>query len=97
MLDKIMAAQQQMADLKQRLDAAMVTGECEGLEVTTTANNNIVGITIPDGLLADKDQLEDYLCIAINRALENAKNVTNSEMVAMAGSMFPGNVFPGIE
>ncbi|MSQ79795.1 MAG: hypothetical protein EXR21_09005 [Flavobacteriaceae bacterium] len=73
MLDKIMAAQQQMAELKQRLDTVMVTGECEGLEVTANANNRFVGVSIPDGLLSDKEQLEDYLCIAMNRALENAR------------------------
>jgi DNA-binding protein YbaB len=39
---------------------------------------------------ADKEQLEDLLLIAVNKALEQAENVNQAEMAAMTQQMFGG-------
>ena len=94
MFDKLMQAQQKAGEVKQRLDAIMVTGVAEGGKITVNANGNKVvqSVIIDDGFLkeADKEQLEELLVIAINKAMEQADNVSQSEMAAMTKEMFGG-------
>jgi DNA-binding protein YbaB len=94
MFDKLMQAQQKAGEVKQRLDAIMVTGVAEGEKITVNANGNKVvqSITIDDDFMkeADKEQLEELLVIAINKAMEQADNVSQSEMAAMTKEMFGG-------
>jgi nucleoid-associated protein EbfC len=94
MFDKLMQAQQKAGEVKKRLDAIAVTGTAEGGKITVTANGNkiIQSITIDERFLkeADKEQLEELLVIAINKAMEQAENVSQSEMAATAKEMFGG-------
>jgi DNA-binding protein YbaB len=94
MFDKLMQAQQKAGEVKQRLDAIMVTGIAEGGKITVNANGNkvIESITIDGDFLkgADKEQLEELLVIAVNKAMEQADNVSQSEMAAMTKEMFGG-------
>ena len=94
MFDKIMEAQQKAGEVKTRLDAVTVTGIAEGGKITITANGNKVvqSVAIDDSLLkdTDKEQLEELLVIAINKAMEQADNVSQSEMAAMTKEMFGG-------
>jgi DNA-binding protein YbaB len=92
MFDKLFEAQQKAGEVKQRLDAIMVTGTAEGGKITVTANANKVlqSIAIDEAFHkeADKEELEELLVIAINKALEQAENVSQSEMAAMTKNMF---------
>ena len=94
MFDKLMQAQQKAGEVKQRLDGITVSGVAEGGKITVTANANkvIQTVTIADELFADgdKEQLEELLVIAINKAMEQADNVSQSEMAAMTKDMFGG-------
>ena len=94
MFDKLMEAQQKAGEVKQRLDAISVTGVAEGGKITVKANGNKVvqAITIDETFLkeADKEELEELLVIAINKALEQADNVGQSEMAAITSAMFGG-------
>ena len=94
MFDKLMQAQQKAGEVKQRLDAITVTGTAEGGKITVTANANkvIQSVAIDDAFFkeADKEQLEELLVIAINKAMQQADNVSQSEMGAMAKDMFGG-------
>jgi DNA-binding YbaB/EbfC family protein len=94
MFDKILEAQQKAGEVKKRLDAITVTGAAEGGKVSVSANGNkkILSITIDEELVqeADKEQLEDLLLIAVNKALEQAENVNQAEMAAMTQQMFGG-------
>jgi nucleoid-associated protein EbfC len=94
MFDKILEAQAKAGEVKKRLDAITVTGTAEGGKVTVNANGNkqILSINIDEDLVkeADKEQLEDLLLIAVNKALEQAENVSQSEMAAMTQQMFGG-------
>ncbi|RFZ83025.1 YbaB/EbfC family DNA-binding protein [Mucilaginibacter terrenus] len=94
MFDKILEAQQKAGEMKQRLDTISVTGTAEGGKITVTANANkvIQSITIDEAFLkeADKEELEELMAIAVNKALEQAENVSQSEMASMANNMFGG-------
>ena len=89
-----MQAQQKAGEMKIRLDAITVTGTAEGGKITVTANANkvIKSVAIADELFneGDKEQLEELLVIAINKAMEQADNISQSEMAAMTKDMFGG-------
>jgi len=95
MFDKLMQAQQQAGEIKKRLDAITVTGTAEGGKITVTANaNKVVQSVVIDEELhkeGDKEQLEELLVIAINKAMEQADSVSQAEMAASAKEMF-GNL-----
>lgn len=94
MFDKLMQAQQKAGEVKQRLDAITVSGTAESGKITVTANGNkvIQSVAIDEDFFkdADKEQLEELLVIAINKAMEQADNVSQSEMAAMTKDMFGG-------
>ena len=94
MFDKLIQAQQKAGEIKQRLDGITVSGSAEGGKITVTANANkiIQSVNIDEELLkdGDKEQLEELLVIAINKAMQQADNVSQSEMAAMTKDMFGG-------
>jgi DNA-binding YbaB/EbfC family protein len=94
MFDKIMEAQQKAGEVKKRLDAITVSGSAEGgkITVTATGNKTILSVNIDEGFFkqADKEEVEELLAIAINKALEQADNVSQSEMAAITQQMFGG-------
>ena len=94
MFDKILEAQQKATEVKKRLDAITVTGTAEGGKISVSANGNkkILSVTIDEELVkeGDKEQLEELVLIAVNKALEQAENVSQSEMAAMTQQMFGG-------
>jgi len=94
MFDKLLAAQQKAEEIKKRLDTISVSSKVEGgkIKVHSTANKRITDILIDPELLnsADKDQLEELLVIAINKTLEQAENVSQTEMQAATRDMMGG-------
>ncbi|HWZ16471.1 MAG TPA: YbaB/EbfC family nucleoid-associated protein [Mucilaginibacter sp.] len=94
MFDKLMQAQQKAGEVKKRLEGITVSGSAEGGKITVTANGNkeIQSVMIDDDFFkdADKEQLGELLVIAINKAMEQADNVSQSEMAAMTKEMFGG-------
>jgi len=94
MFDKLFEAQQKAGEVKKRLDAITVTGTAEGGKITVTANANkaVQTVSIEEGFFkeADKEELEELLVVAINKAMEQADNVSQSEMAAMTKDMFGG-------
>lgn len=94
MFDKLMQAQQKAGEVKKRLDAITVSGSAEGgkISVTTNGNKVVQSITIDEDFFkdADREQLEELLVIAVNKAMEQADNVSQSEMAAMTKEMLGG-------
>ncbi len=94
MFDQILQAQQKAEEIKTRLKAITVTSEVENgaIKVTATADKAIKNIEINASFLkeADKEQLEELLTSALNKALEQAENVSQSEMAAATKDMFGG-------
>jgi DNA-binding YbaB/EbfC family protein len=94
MFDKLMEAQQKAGEIKKRLDAITVSGTAEGGKITVTANGNKVvqSVQIDSDFLAsaDKEEIEELLVMAINKAMEQAENISQSEMAAMTKDMLGG-------
>jgi DNA-binding YbaB/EbfC family protein len=94
MFDKLFEVQAKAGEVKQRLDAITVTGTAEGgkISVTATGNKIIQSVNIDPEFFkeADKEEIEELLTIAINKAMEQADNVSQSEMAAVTKDMFGG-------
>lgn len=94
MFDKLFEAQQKAGEVKQRLDGITVSGNAEGGKIMITANANKVvqSVTIDEDFFknADREELEELLVVAINKTLEQAENVSQSEMAAMTRDMLGG-------
>jgi DNA-binding protein YbaB len=94
MFDKLMAAQHKADEIKKRLDTISVFGEVEGgaIKVTATANKAITAIEIEDNFYeqADKEELEELLLTAINKALIQAEQVSAAEMQSATKDMLGG-------
>lgn len=89
-----MQAQQKAEEIKKRLDNITVVGEAESgkIRVTATGNKKVQSIDINEDFLksADKEELEELLAVAVNKALEQAENVGQSEMQAATQDMLGG-------
>ena len=74
MMGKLKETQQKIEETKKRLDTVLVDEQSSDglLKTTLTANRKIKSIVIDDALLADKEQLEDYLILVLNKAIEKA-------------------------
>ncbi len=92
MFGKLNEAKQKAEEMKQKLEAITVEGSAQGVKVTANANKKITSVNIDANLLQpeNKEQVEDLLVIAIERALEQAENIASAEMRAMMGGMMPG-------
>lgn len=94
MFDKLMQAQQMAGDIKKRLDNISVTGTAEGGKITVVATGNkaIKSISIDPEFYndADREEIEELLAVAVNKAIEQAENVSQSEMAAATKDMFGG-------
>lgn len=94
MFDKLFQAQQKAEEIKSRLDNISVSGEAEGgkIRVIATANKEIKEVKISDDLFAegDKEQIEELLLVALNKAMQQAENVSQTEMSAASQDMLSG-------
>ncbi len=100
MMEQMKKAQQMLEETKVRLNTVLVTGESGGgkVKVTVTANREVRNIEMDDySIFSDKEELEDFLVIALNNALEKANEINEREMaIAARGGMpdIPGmNLF----
>lgn len=97
MMGKLKETQQKVEETKKRLDFVLIDEKsADGLlEVTLTANRTIKNITINEDLLQDKEMLEDYLVNVLNKAIEKATNVHETELAAVAKEGMPN--IPGMD
>jgi len=97
MMGKLKETQEKVEATKKRLDTVMIDEKSSDglLRVTLTANRQIKSIEVADELLEDKEQLEDYLIITLNKAIEKATNVNEAELAAVAKEGIPN--IPGMD
>lgn len=97
MMGKIKETQKKAEATKERLHTVMIDeASSDGLlKVTLTANREIKSISIDDSLLEDKEQLEDYLVLTLNKAIEKATKVNEAELAAVAKEGMPN--IPGMD
>ncbi len=97
MMSKIKEAQQKVEETKKRLNTVLVDEESTDglLKITLTANREIKNIDIANSLLEDKEQLEDYLILTLNKAISKASKINESELAAVAKEGMPN--IPGLD
>lgn len=97
MMGKLKETQAKVEATKKRLDTVLVDAQSNDglLKVTLTANRKIKKIELDDTLLEDKDQLEDYLILTLNKAIEEASAINEAELAAVAKEGMPN--IPGME
>ncbi|MGB7392917.1 MAG: YbaB/EbfC family nucleoid-associated protein [Pricia sp.] len=97
MMGKLKETQEKVAATKKRMDTVMLDESSpEGLvKVTITANRQVKEINIDDSLLEDKEQLEDYLILTLNKAIAKATEVNEAELAAVAKEGMPD--IPGMD
>lgn len=86
MMGKLKETQQKIEETKKRLDSVLIDEQSNDglLKVTLTANRTVKSIEIDDSLLEDKEQLEDYLVLVMNKAIQKATAVNEAELGAVA-------------
>ncbi|EMY79996.1 hypothetical protein pgond44_14193 [Psychroflexus gondwanensis ACAM 44] len=96
MMNKIKETQAKVEQTKKRLDTVMLAEKSNDdlLKVTITANRELKSIEIDDELLKDKEQLEDYLILTLNKAIQKASDVNDTEVSAVAKEGMPD--IPGL-
>ena len=97
MMGKIQEAQKKIEETKKRLDTVLIDEKSSDglLEVTLTANRTIRSLHISEELLGDKEQLEDYLIMVLNKAITKATNINEAELAAAAKDGMPN--IPGMD
>jgi DNA-binding YbaB/EbfC family protein len=97
MMGKLKETQQKVEETKARMSSVLIDEKSKDqlLSVTVTADRQIKKINIADELLEDKDQLEDYLILTLNKALERAADVYEQEIAAVAKQGMPN--IPGMD
>jgi DNA-binding YbaB/EbfC family protein len=97
MMNKLKEAQQKVEETKTRLNSVLVdeTSADKKIKITLTANREIKAISIDESLLTDKEELEDYLILTLNKAIEKASKINENEMAIAAKSGMPN--IPGMD
>lgn len=97
MMGKLKDTQEKIKATKERLNSVLIDEKSndEKLSVTLTANRVIKNISIDDSLLEDKEQLEDYLVLVLNKAIEKASNINEIELSSVAREGMPN--IPGMD
>ncbi|HZH70073.1 MAG TPA: YbaB/EbfC family nucleoid-associated protein [Flavobacteriaceae bacterium] len=97
MMGKLKETKKKVEETKQRLNSVYVEEKSHDkkLTVVLSANREIKSISIDDHLLQDKEQLEDYLVITLNKAIEKATAVQEAELAAVAKEGMPN--IPGMD
>lgn len=89
-----------MNETKERLKNITVAGEAGNgaVKVVVTGNREVQSLEVDPSLLQTdkKEELEDLLITALNRALKNAENTWETEMKDVAGGMLGGMGLPGM-
>lgn len=98
MMGKLNEVKKAMDEIKSRLDNIQVDGEAgEGnVKVVMNGNRVVKSVHIHDRMFepSRKEELQELLELAINRASEKAQNVSETEMKAAGKGILPN--IPGL-
>lgn len=97
MMNKIKETQEKVEATKERLKTVTLEEKSSDdlLKVTITATREIKNISVADELLEDKEQLEDYLVLTLNKAIKKASDINEAELGAVAKDGMPD--IPGLD
>jgi hypothetical protein len=93
MMEQLNSMKEKMDEVKLKLEAVIVEGESGSgaIKVRVNGNRVVKNVSIdPMLFVADKEEIEDLITIALNRALEKAEVVHELEMQHSARLILPG-------
>jgi len=96
-IGKIDEAKKNVEEARKRLDTILVDAEAGNgmVKVTVTGNRVLKNLNIADEAMQDKEMLEDYLTIALNKALDEAGKIQEAELKNAAKDAMPN--IPGLD
>lgn len=97
MMSKLKEAQEKVEETKIRLNSIVIkeTLANQKIKVAITGNREIKNIAIDSSLLNDKEELEDYLILVLNKAIDKASEIHEKELSLAAKSGMPN--IPGMD
>src|SRR3954469_12742472 len=93
MMGKLQEMKERADEIKAQLDITVLKTEGAGgdIKIEITGNRKIKSLTIAPALQhGDKEELEEQLTVALNKAIEAADKVNEEEMKKAAGGLLPG-------
>lgn len=96
MMTKLKEAQVKIEETKKRLDTVLIDGEAGNgnIKVTVNANGIVKNISISENL-KDREEIEDYLIIALNKSLQKASEIRENKLAQAAKNGMPN--IPGLD
>ncbi len=96
-MGKLEDAKKNVEEARKRLDHVLIDAEAGNglIKVTVTGNRQLKSLSIDDKAMEDKEMLEDYLMIALNKALEEAGKIQEAELKKAATDALPN--IPGLD
>ena len=96
-MGKLEDAKKNVEEARKRLDNVYIDSEAGNgmVKVTVTGNRKLKSLSIADEALQDKEMLEDYLSIALNKALDEAGKMQEEELKRAATEALPN--IPGLD
>ena len=97
MMNKLKETQEKVEATKERMKTVLLDEQSSDglLKVTISAAREIKNINVAPELLEDKEQLEDYLVLTLNKAIKRAGEVNDAELAAVAKDGLPD--IPGMD
>jgi DNA-binding YbaB/EbfC family protein len=93
---KMQHMQQQVEETRKRLADLRVEAEAGGgmVRVTASGTRQVLKIHIDDVVTKDREMMEDLICAAVNKAIEQADALARDEMAKVTSGMMPN--IPGM-
>ncbi len=91
LINKLQELKRQSDESKERLEALLITEESGNGLVRITMNGNRVLKSVEinaDHTSMEKEDLEDLLCVAFNRTLDQVNSMNEKEAMTSAQSLF---------
>lgn len=93
MMGKLQEMKQKAEEIKFKMDHTIINVEGAGgdIKIEITGNRHIKSLEIASALQhGDKQELEEQLITALNKAIEKADKANEEEMKNAAGGILPG-------
>lgn len=93
MMGKLQEMKERADEIKLKLGATVIKSEGAGgdIKIEITGNREFKSVTISSALQhGDKEELEEQLLTALNRAVSEADKVNDAEMKNAASGLIPG-------
>lgn len=93
MMGKLQEMKQKADEIKFKMDHTIIKAEGAGgdIKIEITGNRHIKSLEIASALQhGDKQELEEQLIVALNKAIEKADKANEEEMKNAAGGILPG-------